>query len=56
VVLHTSVGNANPLALALDREQWPEIVGTVAGDDTVLVVAPDSRTAAQIERKLRAML
>jgi len=56
VVLHTAVGSANPLALALDREQWPEILGTVAGDDTVLVVAPDDRAASRIERKLRAML
>jgi len=56
VVLHTSAGNANPLALALDREQWPEIVGTLAGDDTVLVVAPDARTAGRVQQKLREML
>src|SRR5580704_11973594 len=38
LVLHTSPGNANALAVALDNEGWPEIVGTIAGDDTILVV------------------
>jgi len=56
VVVHTAPGNANPLALALDREQWADIVGTVAGDDTILVVTPDNRTAGRVERKLREML
>ena len=36
IVLRTSPGNANALAVALDKENWPEIVGTIAGDDTVL--------------------
>ena len=56
VVLKTSPGNANSLAAALDRAQWPEIVGTIAGDDTVLVVAPDAPTAATVHDKLRDFL
>lgn len=56
VVLKTSPGNANTLAAALDREEWPEVVGTIAGDDTVLVVAPDAATAEAIRDKLTHFL
>ncbi len=52
IVLHTSPGNANALAVALDRSDWPEIVGTIAGDDTILVVAPDAPTAESLRKKL----
>ena len=49
IVLRTSPGNANALAVALDKASWPEIVGTLAGDDTVLVVAPDGATAGKVD-------
>lgn len=52
LVLKTSPGNANALAVALDNEDWPEIVGTIAGDDTILVVAPDSGAAETLRAKL----
>jgi transcriptional regulator of arginine metabolism len=52
IVLRTSPGNANALAVALDKANWPEIVGTIAGDDTVLIVAPDSATADKLRKKL----
>ena len=52
LVLKTSPGNANALAVALDKEEWPEVVGTIAGDDTILVVAPDASTAAKLHRRL----
>ena len=45
VVLKTSPGHANSVAVALDSESWPEVVGTIAGDDTILVIAPDNPTA-----------
>src|SRR5271166_6082124 len=47
IVLRTSPGNANALAAALDKQAWPEVVGTLAGDDTILVVTPDANTAAK---------
>lgn len=50
VVLRTAPGNANALAVAMDQEQLPEVVGTIAGDDTILVIAPNTETA----EKLRA--
>jgi transcriptional regulator of arginine metabolism len=40
VVVGTVMGGAQPVAAALDREGWPEVVGTIAGDDTVLVICP----------------
>lgn len=56
VVVGTVMGGAQPLAAALDRAGWPEVVGTIAGDDTVLVICPDARRAAEIEDRLRTML
>ena len=52
IVLRTSPGNANALAVALDNEELPEVVGTLAGDDTILVVAPDNVTASKLREKL----
>src|SRR4051794_13089212 len=46
VVLRTSPGNANSLAIAVDREELNEVVGTIAGDDTILVITTDNNTAA----------
>jgi transcriptional regulator of arginine metabolism len=56
VVVSTVMGGAQPLAAALDREGWPEVVGTVAGDDTVLVICPDARRAVEVEARLRKIL
>jgi len=52
IVLKTSPAHASSLAAALDRQQWPEIVGTVAGDDTVLVVTPDNDAADALRRRI----
>jgi len=56
VVVATVTGGAQPLAAALDHEGWPEVVGTVAGDDTVLVICPDLRRASEVEARLRKIL
>lgn len=56
VVLRTSPGNANTLAIALDREDLDEVVGTVAGDDTVLVITPDTEAAATFRTRLLALI
>ena len=56
VVLKTSPGHANSVAVALDDEQWPEAVGTLAGDDTILVITPDNTTAETVRRKFLAMI
>jgi transcriptional regulator of arginine metabolism len=56
LVLRTPPATANVLASALDREDWPEVTGTIAGDDTVLVIAPDSPTAQALHAKLLEFL
>jgi transcriptional regulator of arginine metabolism len=56
LVLKALPGTANAFAVALDRAQWPEVVGTVAGDDTVLVVTPDDETALRLRERLLVML
>ena len=56
VVLRTAPGHANSVAVALDGEEWPEIVGTIAGDDTILVITPDNKTADAVEKKLKQFL
>jgi transcriptional regulator of arginine metabolism len=56
VVVTTVTGGAQPLGAALDREGWSEVVGTLAGDDTVLVICPDVRRASEVESRLRTML
>ena len=56
VVIGTAMGGAQPVAAAIDRAGWPEIVGTIAGDDTVLVICPDPRKASEVEAQLRTIL
>ena len=51
VVVRTGTGQAQPLALAIDRAQLPEAVGTIAGDDTILIVARDDRRAAALVKR-----
>jgi transcriptional regulator of arginine metabolism len=56
VVVGTVMGGAQPVAAALDHEGWPDVVGTVAGDDTVLVICLDQRRATEVEARIRTML
>ena len=52
VLLRTGPGQAQPLAAALDGARLPEVVGTIAGDDTILVIAPDVRRAKALVTRL----
>ena len=56
VVLKTAPGHANSVAVALDAEKWPDIVGTLAGDDTILVIAPDNAIAETVRGKLLRLI
>jgi transcriptional regulator of arginine metabolism len=56
VVVGTVMGGAQPLAAALDHEGWADVVGTLAGDDTVLIICADNRRASEVESRLRKML
>jgi transcriptional regulator of arginine metabolism len=53
VLLRTGPGQAPLLGVALDRAQLPEVVGTIAGDDTILVIAPDVRRARTLEKRIK---
>ena len=55
LVIKTTVGSAQPVAAALDASHWPEVVGTLAGDDTVLVVAADKKKASALARRIREL-
>jgi len=56
VVLKTTPGAANAVADVLDRASMEGVLGTIAGDDTVLVVAPSERDARTLARELAAIL
>jgi transcriptional regulator of arginine metabolism len=53
VVLKTDTGQAQPLAVAIDRAALPEIVGTIAGDDTILVICRSAPDAAGLSKRLQ---
>jgi transcriptional regulator of arginine metabolism len=53
VVIRTGPGQAQPLALALDHAQLAETVGTIAGDDTILVIGRGARGAAALLKRLK---
>lgn len=56
VVVRTPAAGAHPLARALDEALLPDVVGTIAGDDTVFVATSGPSAALRLERRLRAPL
>jgi len=56
IVLKTAPGHASSVAVALDDEAWPDVVGTIAGDDTILVICRDTDTALAVRQKLLQLL
>jgi transcriptional regulator of arginine metabolism len=56
LVLRTTVGAAQPVGLAIDLAEWSDVVGTLAGDDTVLIICPDPRRASVLREKLERMI
>jgi len=56
IVVKTAAGSAQPVAFALDAENWPELVGTVGGDDTILVIAHSKKSAHKLAARLQEML
>jgi transcriptional regulator of arginine metabolism len=55
VVLHTPPGEANHVAVALDRLAWPEVLGSIAGDDTIFLAVKDSRAQRHVLREVRRL-
>jgi len=56
LVLKTPPGGAQPLAAAVDAEHWKEIAGTLAGDDTVLIITPSRSACAALAKRLKELL
>jgi transcriptional regulator of arginine metabolism len=55
VVVHTPPGEANRVGVALDRLSWPEIVGTIAGDDTIFLAVQGRKAQREVVRRLGAI-
>ena len=56
VVMKTPAGLAHALGVAIDNAALPEVMGTVAGDDTLFVAAPDPRNARDLVDRLRGLI
>jgi transcriptional regulator of arginine metabolism len=56
LVIITTQGGAQPVAIAIDHEGWPETVGTIAGDDTVLIICGDNKHATKLLARLEEMV
>jgi transcriptional regulator of arginine metabolism len=56
LVLKTPPSGAQPLAAAVDGSKFPEIAGTIAGDDTVLIITPNKRTRESLQKKIEALV
>lgn len=55
VVIHTPPGEANRVAVAFDRLAWPEIVGTIAGDDTIFVAVKSAAVGKQLRDRINRL-
>jgi transcriptional regulator of arginine metabolism len=55
LVVKTLPGSAHPIAAALDRARWPEVVGSIAGDDTLFVAFVDRGALGRVKRRLLKM-
>lgn len=56
LVLKTNPGSAQPVAGALDGQQWQQVVGTIAGDDTVLIITPTRRACHDVAHRIREII
>ena len=52
LVLVTSTGSAQTVAAGIDYEDWPEVVGTIAGDDTVLIICADELRSSTLKGRI----
>ena len=56
IVLHTLPGGAQPVAEAIDAKDWPEILGTIGGENTILIVCRSPEARVEVMRRLRGMV
>jgi transcriptional regulator of arginine metabolism len=53
-VVRTTIGAAGSVAVAIDKAEWPEVVGTISGDDTIFVATNGEPAQAQLIARLRS--
>ena len=56
LVVRTAVGGASPVGIEVDKAGWPEVVGTVAGDDTLFVATTGRREQQRVEERLALLI
>jgi transcriptional regulator of arginine metabolism len=54
-VIRTTIGAAQSVAVAIDKAEWPEVVGTISGDDTIFIATDGARAQAQLDERLRTL-
>jgi transcriptional regulator of arginine metabolism len=54
-VLKTTVGSAQSVAVAIDTARWPEVIGTISGDDTIFIATAGAREQRKLEQRLLAI-
>lgn len=52
-VVKTTTGTAQSVTVAIDRADWPEVVGTISGDDTIFIATEDARAQRKLTERLR---
>jgi transcriptional regulator of arginine metabolism len=52
LVVRTMTGGAQAIALAIDWEEWPEVLGTLAGDDTILIICREDEQVPEVRRRI----
>jgi transcriptional regulator of arginine metabolism len=55
LVVRTMKGGAQTVAAGIDWEEWPEVVGTLAGDDTILIILREARSRPAVQKRLEEM-
>ncbi len=56
LVLRTTSGSAQPVAAAIDHAEWAEIIGTIGGDDTVLLICSDNKSAQRVKERVEEQI
>jgi transcriptional regulator of arginine metabolism len=55
IVVKTTIGAAQSVAVTIDRADWPEVAGTISGDDTIFIATPDGRAQRQLVERLHSI-
>ena len=55
IVIKTTIGSAASVAVAIDKAEWPEAVGTISGDDTIFIATSDERAQRRLVERLHSL-